>query len=368
MVAPRCDHRNWMHTLDILVQPRSDPDVSLAQDAHFLHAVTRPSRTRLGVLRIYDHPGEFISLGRYHLRPRIHGTLKSSVRLQRRYSGGRAVPSGEGFVGIALYLPHRSALFSADPTALAPYQVLNRYVRGILEACRLARLAVFYPGRDLITVGRRILGMVSFEVQPSGAILFEAVLAVTRDFSILPHLLEAADPSGTIHAEMLRPEQTTCLEREWHGAPTVAEIADLIRRGYEKQFNLTLEPHVLSPLEEQMIHATAGNEYARERWLGQRQLRSTIDRHASSRIQLGSLTAHFSLEQERFIEDIVLEGDFIANSAAIESLEHELRLCPAEWRAIDAVVSAVLARPENYILGIGPARTITDTICKGLDP
>ncbi len=357
-----------MHTLDILVQPRSDPRVSLAQDAHFLHVVTRPSRVRTGVLRIYDFTGEFISIGRYHLRPLNGAGPETPVQLRRRYSGGRAVPCGEGFVGIALYLPSRSALVSTDPMALAPYQVLNRYVRGILEACRLAGLAAFYPGRDLITVGRRVLGMVSFEVQRSGAMLFEAVLAVTRDFSVLPHLLQVADPSGTIHAEPMHPEQTTSLERELHGTPTTTEIADLVRRGYEKQFNLTIESHILSPLEEQAIKVAAAHDCAPERWLSQRQLQSTMDRHASIRTQLGNFAVHFGLEQTRFIKEILLDGDFIANSAAIESLEHALRLCPAEWRAIDAVVSAVFALPENYILGIGPARAITDTICKGLEP
>ena len=73
-----------------------------------------------------------------------------------------------------------------------------------------------------------------------------------------------------------------------------------------------------------------------------------------TRVQLGQFDVHFSLEQEHFIKDIVFAGDFIANSPAIERLEHELRLCPAEWRAIDAVASEMFAQPENFILGIGP--------------
>ena len=64
----------------------------------------------------------------------------------------------------------------------------------------------------------------------------------------------------------------------------------------------------------------------------------------------------------------MLAGDFIANSAAIAQLEHELRLCPAEWRAIDAVASEIFAQPEHFILGIGRTRAIADTICKGIAP
>jgi len=354
-----------MHVLDFLVQPHSDPRVSLAQDAHFLHVVARPSRTRTGVLRVYDFAGDVLSLGHYHLAP--GPGAPSPVRMHRRFSGGRSVPFGDGFVCLALFLPHRSALYGSDQLALAPYQVPNRYVRGVLEACRLAGLEVFYPGRDFITANRRTLGMVSFEVQRSGAMLFEAVLAVRREFSLLPQLLEQADPAGVIKAEMLMLHDTTSLERELHTSLTMEEVAHLLRRGFEKQFNLALEPHSLSPLEERAISATAAHEFHDDRWLRQRQLRPELDRHAWTRVQLGMFEAYFGLEQERFLRDIVFAGDFIANSHAIQRLEHELRLCPAEWRAIDAVVSEVFAQRENYILGIGHVRTITDTICKGIE-
>jgi lipoate-protein ligase A len=354
-----------MHVLDFLVQPHTEPQNSLAQDAHFLHVVTRSSRTRVGVLRVYDFAGDVLSLGRYHLAP--PSAACGRVRLHRRQSGGRAVPFGEGFVGVGLVLPHRSALFGGDPFTLAPYQVLNRYVRGVLDACRLAGVEVFYPGRDFITANRRVLGMVSFEVQRSGAMLFEAVLALRREFSLLPTMLEQADPGGVVKAGMLMAHDTTCLERELRASLDTEAAAELLRRGFEKQFNLTLERHVLTPLEERAIAATAAHEFHDDRWLRQRQLRPELDRHAWTRVQLGMFEAYFGLEQERFLRDVLLAGDFIANSPAIEHLEHELRLCPAEWRAVDAVVSDVFAQRENYILGVGHVRTITDTICKAIE-
>lgn len=354
-----------MHTLDFIVQPRLAPGLSLAEDSHFLHVVGRPSRTRLGVLRIYDFPGDVLSVGRYHLvpdRPEAAG----GVQLYRRHSGGRAVPFGDGFVGVALVLPHRSALLATDPFALAPYQVMNRYVRGILEACKLANVPAFYPGRDFITVDRRVLGLVSFEIDRSGALLFEAVIANRRDFSILPGMLDAADRDGVVKAEMLTPDGTTCLARELGTELTTEEVAAMLRRGYEKQFTLSFETHALSPLEAHAIDATAAHEFHDDRWLRQRHPRPDLDHHAFERVQLGMFDAYFSLEQERFIKEIVFAGDFIADSPAIERLEHDLRLCPAEWRAIDAVASEIFAQPEHYILGITRLRAIADTICKGI--
>lgn len=356
-----------MHTLDFIVQPGIAPSASLAEDTHFLHVVGRPSRTRVGVLRVYDVAGNVLSLGRYHLMPE-QPTANVDVHIHRRQSGGRAIPFGDGFVGMTLVLPHRSALFSDAPFALAPYQVMNRYVRGILEGCKLVGVPAFYPGRDFITVDRRILGLVSFEVDQTGALLFEAIIANRRDFSLLPRLLDGVDERGLINAEMLTPADTTCLARAIGTELTTTEVADMLRRGYERQFNLTFAEHVLTALEERAIEVTAAHEFHDDRWLRQRRLRPDLEHHASERVQLGAFEAHFSLEQNRFIKEIVFAGDFIANSPAIAQLERELRLCPAEWRAIDAVASEIFARPEHFILGIGRTRAIADTVCRGIAP
>src|SRR5439155_1013200 len=176
-------------------------------------------------------------------------------------SGGRAFPAGEGFLGLSLVLSHRSAIVGDDPFALAPEQVMNRYVRGILEGLRLVGVAAFYPGRDLVTVDGRPLGLVAFEVDRAGALLFEAIVANGRDPSVLPGLLDG-------------------------------------------------------------------------------------DR----------------------IREIVFAGDFIANSPAIERLEGELRGAPAEAGAVEAVTRAIFGRPENFLLGAGPLRTVADAVARGLPP
>lgn len=276
------------------------------------------------------------------------------------------VPFGEGFVGVALVLPHRSALVGDLPFALAPYQIMNRCVRGILEGCRLVNMAAFYPGRDFVTIGRRLAALVSFEVDQGGALLFEAIIANRRDFSVLPVMLDAVDTLGVMKADLFAPRRTTCLARELGVELSFGEVAEMIRRGFEKQFDLKCEDHEITPLEARAISATASHEFSGDRWLRQRSLRSDLDHHSLQRGQLGLFEAYFSIEQDRFLKEVSFVGDFIANSSSMEILERELRLCPVEWRAIDAVASQVFAQPENYILGIGPIRTIADTICKGM--
>ena len=354
-----------MTTLDLIVQSRIGLVDSLAEDHHHLTVVRRPSRSRLGTLRVYELAGDVLSLGRYHLAPNPSPPARD-IRLFRRLSGGRVVPSGEGFVGVALVLPHRSALVSENPFALAPFQVINRCVRGLLDACRLAGVSAHYPGRDLLTVQRRTLAMVSFEIDTAGAMLFEAVLANGADFSCAPARLDVVDPTGVVKAELVTPDRATCFATELGAALSIEEVADLVARGFMQQFGITVERRTLTALEQRAIKSASRHNVFGDRWLHQRVRRSELNLTGSERTQLGCFEAFFALKQNRFIKDICFAGDFIANSAAIDRLERELRLCPAEWRAIDAVASDVLRAPENFILGIGPTRVIADTICKGL--
>ena len=354
-----------MQTIDFIVEANVSAAQSLAADRHLMRAVQRASRTRNAVMRVYSFPGTVLALGRYHLAPGFRNT-SDGVVLHRRQSGGRALPFGDGYVGLSLILPHRSAWYSPDAHALAPYQVLNRYVRGILEGYRTIGVHAFYPGRDFITVDGRVLGAVSFETDEQGAMLFEAILANTRDFATLPELLEVVDPAGTVKAEMLAADGSTCLTRELGTSLTVEEVAEVLQRGYAKLFPLAFEPHTYSALESQAIQAIGSHEFQTDTWLRQRRPRADLDHSATMWGQLGVFETYYSLEQDRFLKELVFSGDFIANSPAIARLERELRLCPAEWRAIDAAASAIFSQPDNFILGIGKVRVIADTIVRGL--
>ena len=336
-------------TLDLIVQPGLSPRESLAADRQLLDEAPGGR----AALRVYDLAGETLSLGRYHLAP--EPVAAGDVTVWRRRSGGRAMPWGAGFIGLSLVLPHRSWLEADDPFALAPEQVMNRCVRGLLEACELSGVPVLYPGRDAITVQRRLLALVSFEVEASGALVFEAVLAAARDFSVLPVLLDRADPSGVVKSGMLTAEDTTSLARLLGSAPDTAEMARRLRRGYEGRLGLRFEERTLG----------AGAPFDDASWLRERRLAAGVDRHASVATQLGVLDAHLAVAGDRLVE-VVLAGDFIANSSAIARLEEELRGCPARPDVVEAAVAAVFTAPENFVLGVGPSRTVTDVIVKAL--
>lgn len=357
MKAP---HAGRIAALGYVLQRDVPPSVGVATDRYLLGALGR--RARPGVLRVYSLPGDVLAAGRWHLAP--HAASEPGEAFIRRVTGGRALALGEGYLGISLLLPHRAALVADDPSALAPFQVANRYVRGVMRALKQLGLPAFYPGRDLVTVNRRPIAAVSFETDEEGRLLFEAIIAVDRPLGAVAQLLDRWDAGGVIKADVLALEAGTSLREEIGDVPAVDELGGLVREAFAEQFGVPIAAEPLSALESQAVTALATREG--RAWSLLRQRRADLTCSATSAIQTGVLEAHFSLEQGRFLKDICFAGDFIADSPAIADLEYRLRLCPAERNAIGRVVDAVFADSTHYMLGVGPLRVVADTIVKGL--
>jgi lipoate-protein ligase A len=307
--------------------------------------------------------------GRYHglgqLSDQIQG--QSHIQVARRFSGGRVVPSGDGFVHFSLILPHRSALFSDDPYHLAPFQVLNRYVRGLLHGLKSAGLDAFYPGRDFLTVQQQPIAWISFTTEDNGALLCEGGLAVQRDFSLLPYLLDRIDPNGTVSSQFFTPDQVTSVERITGKAPTLAQLARSIRNGFAQQpqlANLDCLDEALSQTEQEQITQLATCPPAAN-WLHSWPYRNDLPFHATTTTPLGVLEMRFSVTPEQTLGELQLSGDFIASPAAITMLHHSLRGCPLEYTAVWEVVEQTFLQPQHYVLGLRHLRIIPETILKG---
>ena len=72
---------------------------------------------------------------------------------------------------------------------------MNRAVRGVLEACGRLGVEAYYPGRDLVTVAGRPMGWIALTADGDGVTLVEAGVSVHADLSVLPRLLDRADPA-----------------------------------------------------------------------------------------------------------------------------------------------------------------------------
>jgi hypothetical protein len=338
-----------MPTLGLIVEPSTTTAASRSADRTLL---TLAVERGYGALRVSHVAGDVLALGRYHLAP----AGAPGVILDRRLSGGRAAASGTGFVTLSLALPHRSALVSDDPHALSPEQVLNRAVRGVLGALEAGGIAAIYPGRDVITAGRRALATVGFEIDAAGATLVEAVLAMERDQSLLPHLLDRADRDGVVGAQMALPDDVTSVARERGDAPAFETLVAWLRHGHETRLGVRFVDESAP-----RTHAAATDAAVRSR-----APRADLDRRGVTATMLGRLEAHCALATDGTLADVMLAGDFLAPSPTVERLQHALRGCRPTIEELHVVVERVVRPPDDFILGIGPLRTVAETIARAV--
>jgi lipoate-protein ligase A len=327
-----------MPTLDLLVQPHVTPDASRAADRALL---ARAVDTGRGTLRVHATSGDVLRLGRYHREP----AGADGIVIDRRMTGGRPMAAGEGFIGMSLVLPHRSALVGDDPQALAPEQVMNRCVRGLLGALESAGVAALYPGRDLVTVDRRPIAALGFEVDARGAALFEAVVSTGREQSVVSRLLDRADVAGVVPAALVLPDDVASVQ-----VPSIDAFAGWLRQGYAARLGVAFD-------DAPPIEADDAAPVAPPATTG-------CDRTARTPTMLGVLEAHVALAPDGTLARVALCGDLLAPSWAIAALEETLVGCSPDVARLAGVVERAMAAPGAFLLGVGPLRTVAETVAR----
>lgn len=298
-------------------------------------------------LHVATLAGEVLGLGAFH-RP-LAGT--ETRRVWRRRTGGRAVAAGDGFAVVTLGLPHRSSLVSDDRFALAPEQVMNRCVRGLLAWLRRSGVDAVYPGLDLLTFGRRALAHLSFTEQEDGPTLFQAVVALSETFATTPRLLDRLDPEGRVPLALVPGSACTCLARA-AGAPVGGEAPDVegmaaaLGDAYAATF--AAEVAELDPaVSEQMVADPPDPEPAAGE--PEQDVAPTAIEHGL----LGPVGAAGRVVDGR-IAAFSLTGDFIAPAWAVRTLCERLVGVPATAEAVTAVADSVLDGRCGYLLGLAP--------------
>jgi lipoate-protein ligase A len=344
--------------LDAITLSRLDPSSLLGLQLHFLDRVG--ARLCRPVLIIYSMAGRWISLGRYHL----YGgpEHRDGLAAYRRLTGGRIYGAGEGWLGVALILPNRSALLREQDSRLKPGQVMNRYARGAMNGLRGIGLDCFYPGRDAITITRREIAMCSFETAANGAMLFELVLAVNRGMEDLVHDLERFDPEGALACAMYDRENSTKAVRELGRDIEIAELSESIVAGCGDTLG-EVERRELAAAErsdsEGRAEALIGSG-----WLHDRRREAALDRVGRAGGQLGFIEAHLKLGAGGIVDRIMLSGDFIANSMGISRFESELAGKQLDLATVSAAAIGTFGDGSNYILGLGEIANLVGLVMK----
>lgn len=301
-------------------------------------------------LHVATLAGEVLGLGAFH-RP-LAGT--ETLRVWRRRTGGRAVAAGDGFAVVTLGLPHRSSLVADDRLALAPEQVMNRCVRGILAWLRRCGVDAVYPGLDMVTFGRRALAHLSFTEHEDGPTLFQGVLALTDTFATTARLLDRLDPEGRAPLHLLPESACTCLARATQATagdtgPDVEGMAAALGAAYAATFDAEVAELDPAVSEQMVAEPTAPAQGDAEE--PEPDVAPTAVEHGL----LGPVGAAARVVDGR-IAAFSLTGDFIAPAWAIRMLCERLGGVPATAEAVTAVADSVLEGRRGYLLGLAPEK------------
>jgi lipoate-protein ligase A len=327
--------------------PALSPDDLLGLELHLLDAIG--ARETPPVLLIYASPGRLVSIGRYHL---YGGPAEcDGINVMRRLTGGRVVGAGQGWIGLALILPTRTALLKEDVTRIKPDQIMNRYARGILSAMRTIGIECFYPGRDAVTFERREIAMCTFETDAAGAMLFEASVAHNRGMEELVHDLERIDPDGALSCRMYDASSATKVVRELARDISFEDLADAIASGYRSTLGEIRRRELTAVETAQAQHR--GRALASSSWLGGTVAAPSLKLKNRIASQLGAIEAAVALNADHTIDALRVSGDFIANSPAIAELESELRGRTLDLPSISHAVTKTFGHNDNFFLGAG---------------
>ncbi len=342
-----------------------DPLRSIATQFHLLDAVAEGRRP--ATLYVYSLREDVAALGRFHIASEYPHRA-----LHRRIAGGRILPMGRGYAGIALLLPRRDSATGSVAGSLSPARVMNRHVRGFLHGCRAIGIDPVYPGRDVVTVGKRIVASLALETDWRGAAVFDMVVAVSRTFAELPAILARADPDGVAMTRLATTEEATHLEAELGRRLEFAEFAAMVRRGFGDHLGYEVTSAHLDAADEPQIAAMCGELERARGWVRGRSRTRDLAWRGSATGQIGALEIYFA-ENGGVLQRIVSSGDFIANSPAVEALEKQLVGCRRDAAEIDRVIAGVFpgiaagagSCAANYLLGLGDGAPIRDAILRG---
>jgi lipoate-protein ligase A len=310
-----------------------------------LPELERDRQPRLVLAELLD---DSVLLGRFQ-RAASTIDLDRAGSVIRRLGGGRALSVGHGVLGVLLGLPDLAALLDKP---IGPEKLLNRYVRGLLagiSACG-AGTGAHYFGRDFVSAERREVAALSQDGSPSGAVLLEAFVGVSRTLELAPgyaRFRAHTDPrsSGPAHATLSDLAQR---------AVAIEELARAIASGYAKVHKCALA------WKETPVEAAAPEPPVLE-------MESAFRASGPFQVPIGFVEALVRTESNQIVEARV-RGDFIAPAFTIRALEASLTGCPISAEQVGLRIDAAFRAPGAMILGVTALQVFADAILAAASP
>lgn len=310
--------------------------------AGLLAQVERDRQPRLVVAEL---TGDCILLGRHQrASSALDRERASSEQVARRLGGGRAIRAGDGSVGVYLALPEIGSLLIAKAPA---GKLINRYVRGLNQGLTLAGAGngAHYFGRDFVSADGKQIAVVSQDGAPSGAAIFEAVVAVEKPFT-LPEGMRGYPQHGDPRAD--GPPPGTLAEL-WSSPHAFEKIAQSIAAGYGKAFGCEIRDDSPAAIPEGELLPPAWED------------EEGLEDSGVADIPIGFAEALVRPPLEP-VTDVRLRGDFIAPAFAIRELERALVGRSLDFIEIGRAVDEAFRQPHAGILGVTAMRVFADAV------
>ncbi len=325
---------------------------SLGATAYMMEALAK-GRTHGSPWLLLSRPTtSAVVLGRYQsIRSVNYQACRSAgLSVLRRLTGGTTLYLGPGTLHYALAFSLQNG-----PIDCRPRQILQKYGATVTAMLTALKLRGRYFGKDLVSSGDQPVGLLSFELDAAGVGLIESVIGVERVVRPSGEVLGQGDYAvndedvlGTLLG--LRPDLDS------------AEVTSAAFKAASGLFGARLQERSFLPLECERIKMLVRR--ARVSESDEMDGRSYGKRWRSGPVpeSIGVVEATVGVTQGRFLTDVTIQGDFMADSPSVAQLQQRLRMCPVERRQVALIIDEVFGAPNHVILGIRRLGSILDAI------
>lgn len=276
--------------------------------------------------------------------------IENNIDINRRITGGGAIFFDESQLGWEVICS--KSYFGFDIPGI---KLFKRLCDPVIEALSSMGIrAHFRPRNDIEVSGRKISGTGGTESE--GAFLFQGTMLTDFDADTMLKALKV--PIEKLKEKEINSlkERVTCLKWELGYTPSIEEIKDAIKRGFEKVFGIKLIDGELTELEKRVFEKKL-KYFNSDRWIfhvnPRYEATEVIQAGYKSKAGLVRFTLQINPFKKR-IKNLFVTGDFLSfPSRALFDLEATLRGAPLNYKYLRRVIREFFRTDRIHIPDMG---------------
>ncbi|MCK4952961.1 DUF116 domain-containing protein [Candidatus Bathyarchaeota archaeon] len=282
---------------------------------------------------------------------RIEFCESKNIEINRRLTGGGAIFFDKKSLGWEV-IASKSELIADHSIE----EVYERMCEGtILGLKTLGVQASFRPKNDIEVEGRKISGTGGTEL--NNTFLFQGTLLI--DFDVDTMLRALRIPVMKLKDKEIESvkQRVTCIKWELKQLPTLNDIKNALKDGFERAFKMKLVKSELSSYEENLLKERL-DIFKSKKWifLDRRPLNEGVSVHAVNKTPGGLIRISLALDRELdVIKSALITGDFfVFPSRTILDLEAKLKGASYNENEIRSIVYDFFETRKILIPGVTP--------------